>query len=96
MKTAISVLKDDNGIFKLDFNISGSEDDLNFSILQMLSKESGSMIISKIVSVIANKAAVEFAPLLVSSIPVSPNNLLFFVNGVYKFATKVRFSDIDI
>ena len=94
-KTAISMIKDDNGNIDMEFKISGKKDDPNFNILGMLGKGMGSLVISKISAMVAERLAVKFVPLLVSSLPMSPGNVFMFTNGAYKMITKPRFKDID-
>lgn len=95
LKTAISMIQDDNGNIDLDFKLSGNQSDPNFDILAMMGKGIGSVVISKISSLIATKAALKFAPVLMSSIPLSPSNVFMFTNGAYKIITKPRFKDIN-
>ena len=95
LKTAISMIQDDNGNIDLDFKLYGNQNDPNFDILAMMGKGIGSVVISKISSLIATKAALKFAPVLMSSIPLSPSNVFMFTNGAYKIITKPRFKDIN-
>ena len=94
LKTAISMIKDDNGNIDLYFNLSGDKDDPDFDILEILGKGAGSIVMDKIVSLIVTKAAIKFAPLLISSIPLSPSNAIMITQGAYKMVTKPRFKDI--
>lgn len=95
LKTAVSMVKDDDGNIDLAFNLYGSKDDPDFDLSNIIFRGLGSVVISKLSSEIASKLAVKFSPMLISSLPVSPGNIFTFANGVYKFATKVRFQEIN-
>jgi hypothetical protein len=94
-KTAVSIIRDDNGAVELEFDISGDERNPKFGFMPLLSTGLGSVILSKLSSIIATKAATQFLPLLVSNIPFSPGNALMLVNGGYRFLTKPKFQDIE-
>lgn len=95
LKTAFSMIRNDNGAIDLEFDISGNEDNPKFGFNSLLKDGIGSIILSKLSTIVATKAAVEFLPLLVSNLPFSPGNALMLVNGGYKFLTKPRFQDIE-
>jgi len=95
LKTAISLIRNDKGAIELEFDISGDERNPEFGFLPLIRNGLGSFLLSKLSSIIATKAATQFLPLLVSSIPFSPGNALLLVNGSYKFLTKPRFQDIE-
>lgn len=94
LKTAISLIKNDQGGIELEFSISGDERNPEFGFLPLLRRGLVSLIVSELSTYVATKAATQFLPLLVSSIPFSPGNALLLVNGSYKFLTKPRFQDI--
>ncbi len=95
LKTAISLIRNDKGAIELEFDISGDERNPEFGLLPLLRAGLGSLISSKLSSIIATKVATQFLPLLVSSIPFSPGNALILVSGSYKFLTKPRFQNIE-
>jgi len=95
LKTAIYMIKDDDGSINIDLKLKGKKDDPNFDISRMLARGVGSIAISKISTIIATKLAVKFTPMLMSAIPLSPSNIFTFANGAYKIATKARFKDIE-
>ncbi len=95
LRTAIFFIQDDDGNIDLDFDLHGDKNDPNFSALGILGKGAGSMVISKINSIVATKVAVRFTPMLVSSLPLSPSNVYSVASGAYKMVTKPRFKDIE-